>query len=69
MEEPEISRGSKIPEETGVQSSHEAVIFKRKETFSFEKKRERPASEVQLLCGENEGTGDVLRGDFNPPLI
>lgn len=60
---------AKRPEETGAQSSHEAAIFKSKETFSLEKKGGKPTSEVQLFCGEKSGVGDVGRDDFDPPLV
>lgn len=57
MGEPEISYGSKILEETQVQSSNEAVIFKEEErNISLENKGGKSTSDTELVCGENEGT-------------
>lgn len=57
MGEPEISCGSKIPKETQVQSSNEAVIFKQEErNISSENKGGKSTSDTELICGENEST-------------
>lgn len=70
MEEPELSCGRKIPEETGVRVHRKQLpLNKRKETFSFENNGKKSTSETELLCGENEGTQVVHKDAFNLPLI